>query len=329
MLLFHGDLRADVRALPVHERALVPRAARAADSRRRWALWALACSLHRDASVRRARARVAGRSYVVLRGGVRRGVRRRSRVVCVARRFRSGAATSCSRAGSTSASAAAGEAGGPFAVLEYLARRRRLHRRHGTRRARRPARPRAPSASCCSCGGTGAARLSSAACSSTPVARLRARDGSAATASPESRHLIFVLPFFALLVALALVELARRSAPGSPSSRRARRARRRARSRWGTHKTRRLYVGEPRVRAARARGGIGLARVDEPPDDVLFGYDPLFLGRGSRTARSRDDVVPRADTKLARVCAEAHRRSRSAAASGCSTRATRRTSRRG
>src|SRR5262245_58783381 len=97
------------------------------------------------------------------------------------------------------------------------------------------------------------------------------------TASPESRHLIFALPVFAMLLAVPLARLARSRAGlvlviagvitlgvGDVA--------------WGLQKTRRFYVGESRVRTdAREAASAWLAATDRR-DDVLFGYDPLYLG---------------------------------------------------
>jgi len=115
--------------------------------------------------------------------------------------------------------------------------------------------------------------------------------------SPESRHLIFVLPFFALLVALGLVDLSRRRTPvlvaalvllmGAEVA-------------WGWDKTAPLYEGEAAVRVeAREAASAWLARTSRR-DDVLFGYEPLYLGGWERDRHGfSDTVIPRADAKLA------------------------------
>jgi hypothetical protein len=115
--------------------------------------------------------------------------------------------------------------------------------------------------------------------------------------SPESRHLIFVLPFFAVLVALGLIQLTRRRTPllvaavillaGAEVA-------------WGWDKTAQLYKGEPAVRvAARQQASKWLAQRARR-DDVLFGYEPLYLGGWERDrAGFSSTVVPRADPKLA------------------------------
>ena len=114
--------------------------------------------------------------------------------------------------------------------------------------------------------------------------------------SPETRHLIFAAPLFALCVGAGL--LAR---PGRwqlvgaaavlalvPLE-----------LEWGHSKTPTLYDGERSVRvAARHDASSLLARVSRR-DDVLFGFDPLFLGAWERGGDVSGLVVPRADPKLA------------------------------
>ena len=60
-----------------------------------------------------------------------------------------------------------------------------------------------------------------------------------------------------------------------------------------------LRVGAGRA-PGRARGGRGLARRRRAsPDDVLFGYEPLYLGAWERNRSFPTTVVPRADARLA------------------------------
>ena len=117
-------------------------------------------------------------------------------------------------------------------------------------------------------------------------------------ASPESRHLIFVLPFFALLLALPLARLAR-TRTGVVIVAAVLVALGTGQVAWGLHKTRTLYVGEPQVRTdARDAASTWLASTSEPTD-LLFGYDPLFLRAWEQNRNFSRTVVPRADTKLA------------------------------
>ena len=117
-------------------------------------------------------------------------------------------------------------------------------------------------------------------------------------ASPESRHLIFILPFFATLLASPLVRIA-----GSPRGIALAAATVLAfgtgEVAWGLHNTRTLYVGEPQIRAdGRAAASTWLASTSAP-NDILFGYDPAFLGAWEQNHAFSHIVVPRADTQLA------------------------------
>ncbi|HEY7345725.1 MAG TPA: glycosyltransferase family 39 protein [Gaiella sp.] len=116
------------------------------------------------------------------------------------------------------------------------------------------------------------------------------------SASPESRHLIFLLPFFAIAVAATLVRIARRAPTiavaltvGLVLVEVA----------WAWHRTSPLFEWEPDARqAARAQAESWLAATSRP-DDVLFGYEPLFLGAWERNRSFPTTVVPRADDRLA------------------------------
>jgi hypothetical protein len=129
------------------------------------------------------------------------------------------------------------------------------------------------------------------------VALILAKLGSAA---PMSRHLIFMLPFFALVVAEGLIRVA------SPAKRWAPLvvvvgllALLPAEVAWGMHRTPELYRGEAGVHVkARAAASAYIASVARP-DDVLFGYEPLYLQALDRGGRISKNVVPRADPTLA------------------------------
>ena len=120
--------------------------------------------------------------------------------------------------------------------------------------------------------------------------------------SPESRHLIFTLPFFAVLVATGVLSTAALArwpgaavvlAIGGVACLVV------AEVAWGRHMTAELYGGEPAVRvAARHEASAWLARTTRP-DDVLFGYDPLFLEAWERGGHVSHSAVPRADARLA------------------------------
>jgi Dolichyl-phosphate-mannose-protein mannosyltransferase len=129
----------------------------------------------------------------------------------------------------------------------------------------------------------------------TPTfAFLVARLGS--QTSPESRHLIFALPFFGTLVALPVVRLGRRARLAPLALLLVLMC---AEVAWADHKTPLLFDGESPTRVeARDAASAWLARTARP-NDVLFGYDPLFLGAWERNGTLTETVVPRADPKLA------------------------------
>ena len=139
-----------------------------------------------------------------------------------------------------------------------------------------------------------AALLAGCAAGVPTFAFLLARLG--ASTSPESRHLIFVLPFFALALAVALIRLVARRRELGVATIAVLLA---AEIAWGWNKTPPLFEGEPGSRvAARGAAADWLASTSRP-DDVLFGYDPLFLGAWERRSDFPLTVVPRADVKLA------------------------------
>ncbi len=122
-----------------------------------------------------------------------------------------------------------------------------------------------------------------------------ARLGS--STSPESRHLIFALPFFATLVASGFVastaRVPTRVAVGLGALLIA------GQLAWAYDKTPELFVGDPAQRAsAREQASEWLASTGRP-DDVLLGYDPVFLGAWERRSDFSRTVLPRADAKLA------------------------------
>jgi hypothetical protein len=138
-------------------------------------------------------------------------------------------------------------------------------------------------------------RLLAVACAGVPVlAFLLARVGSGT--SPESRHLIFALPVTAVLVAAGIVRVTHRAPALAPAVAALLLA---AQLAWAQERTPELFQAEPSARvAARAEAGAFLARVVRP-DDVLFGYDPLWLDAWRRDGDFPRDVVPRADAELA------------------------------
>ena len=140
-----------------------------------------------------------------------------------------------------------------------------------------------------------AAYLVACAVATPTLALLLARLGS--SASPETRHLIFVLPFFMLLLATALVSLGKRY--GRAVTACAVAALVVAEVGWAYEKTPQLFTGDPSARvAAREAAGRWLAATSRP-DDVFFGYEPLYLEASKSDDGVARIVIPRADPKLA------------------------------
>ncbi len=140
-----------------------------------------------------------------------------------------------------------------------------------------------------------AAYLVACAVATPTLALLLARLGN--SASPETRHLIFVLPFFMLLLATALVALDRRY--GRMVAACALAALVVAEVGWAYEKTPQLFTGDPTARvAAREAAGRWLAATSRP-NDVFFGYEPVYLEASELDASVARIVIPRADSKLA------------------------------
>jgi hypothetical protein len=128
----------------------------------------------------------------------------------------------------------------------------------------------------------------------TPMAVfLAAKVGS--SASPETRHMIFALPFFLAVVAAGTIRVFRHPllialavaalCAGELG--------------WAMHRAPELFRSEAAIRvSARDAASAWLARTSRS-DDVLLGYDPIFLGAWERHGAVSRTVVPRADPKLA------------------------------
>ena len=128
-----------------------------------------------------------------------------------------------------------------------------------------------------------------------PVAAfLAARLGG--SASPESRHLIFALPFFSIVVASGIVRATRRLPPAAVAITAVLVV---LEVGWAWQRTPPLFEWEPNKRqATRAQAEEFLAATSRP-DDLLFGYEPLYLGAWERNHDFPATVIPRADTTLA------------------------------
>jgi hypothetical protein len=139
------------------------------------------------------------------------------------------------------------------------------------------------------------ARILSLCVLAVPVVALASAKLGGST-SPESRHLVFALPFFSVLVAAGLLRMTRRLpalafvlAAGLVATEIA----------WARERTPPLFEWEPEARqVARAEAETWLARTSRP-NDLLFGYEPLYLGAWERNSHFPRTVLPRADANLA------------------------------
>jgi hypothetical protein len=126
------------------------------------------------------------------------------------------------------------------------------------------------------------------------TAFLAARLGG--STSPESRHLIFVLPFFTLLIASGLLRAAARAPALFPAAVATLVIGGIA---WAWSETPTLFEWEPDARqTARAQAEVWLAATSRR-DDILFGYEPLYLGAWELKRDFPRTVLPRADARLA------------------------------
>jgi hypothetical protein len=126
------------------------------------------------------------------------------------------------------------------------------------------------------------------------LAFFAARFGS--STSPESRHLIFALPVFAVLVAVGILRVSRRATLLAPLLVAVLLV---AEVAWAWDRTPPLFEWEPDARqAARSAAGAYLAASNRP-GDILFGYEPLWLDGWARQPDFSRTVLPRADATLA------------------------------
>ncbi len=133
-----------------------------------------------------------------------------------------------------------------------------------------------------------------------PAIGLTLAGASGSESAPETRHLIFALPFFAVIVAAGILRAVRPAGARAPAVLALSVATLvAAELAWGWEKTPTLYAGEPPKRAAARAAAEDWLVATSRPTDVFFGYDPLFLGAREKGADVGDTVVPRADPKLA------------------------------
>lgn len=133
-----------------------------------------------------------------------------------------------------------------------------------------------------------------------PAGGLAIASAGGASNAPETRHLIFALPFFAALVATGILRAARPAGARAPAAiALSVAAVVAAEIAWGWETTPTLYAGEPPRRAEAREAAENWLAATARPSDVYFGYDPLFLGAREKGADVGRTVVPRADAKLA------------------------------
>ncbi len=133
-------------------------------------------------------------------------------------------------------------------------------------------------------------RLLTACAALVPLAALAIARSSG---SPETRHLIFLLPFVALPIAAGIARLGRVWGPAALAALVV------AQLGWAFDKTPELFNWEPAVRQeARADAAAYLAATSRP-NDVLLGYDPLFIQAWERNGDFPLVTLPRADADLA------------------------------
>jgi hypothetical protein len=126
----------------------------------------------------------------------------------------------------------------------------------------------------------------------TPAAAfLVARVG--ASAAPETRHLIFVLPFFLAPVAAGIVRRPTRIAAALTVVLAA------GGVAWAWDKTPSLFTGEPEERVAARESAAEWLTSTGRPDDILLGYEPVFVAGQDRDPAFSRLIVPRADPRLA------------------------------
>jgi hypothetical protein len=118
------------------------------------------------------------------------------------------------------------------------------------------------------------------------------------TTSPEARHLIFALPFYSVLLALPLVVAARVNAALTVVAVAAAAAIVVGEVRWAHTKTPELFDGDPPGEAHARDEAAGWLASTSRPDDVLLGYEPVFLRAWEQNRSFSDHVLPRADPTL-------------------------------
>jgi hypothetical protein len=119
------------------------------------------------------------------------------------------------------------------------------------------------------------------------------------TASPEARHLIFALPFFSTLLAVPIAALGRLRAPVTFVAAAAVVAVLLVGEvRWADQKTPPLFHGDPPGEAAARDQAARWLATGARADDVLLGYEPVYVKAWEQRRSFSRNVLPRADPKL-------------------------------
>jgi Dolichyl-phosphate-mannose-protein mannosyltransferase len=119
------------------------------------------------------------------------------------------------------------------------------------------------------------------------------------TASPEARHLIFALPFFSTMLAAAIVALGRvRPIVTAPLAIAAIVVLLVGEVRWAHAKTPQLFDGDPASEVQARHDASTWLAAGARRDDVLLGYEPLFLSAWEKNRSFSAHALPRADPKL-------------------------------
>jgi hypothetical protein len=112
------------------------------------------------------------------------------------------------------------------------------------------------------------------------------------SASLESRHLIFVLPFFSMLLAVPLVALPRVLAVVAVAALVC------GELLWANDKTPQLFRGDPAGEAHARDAAAAWLVANGRRDDVLLGYEPVYLRAWEEDGSFSRNALPRADPAL-------------------------------
>ena len=134
------------------------------------------------------------------------------------------------------------------------------------------------------------ARILAACATLVPLAALVV---ARSTGSPETRHLIFLLPFVALAAGAGLARLGRLWGSAAAAVLVL------AQVGWTWDRTPELFEWEPDVRQEARADAAAYIAATTGSDDVLLGYDPLYLQAWELEPDVPLVVLPRADADLA------------------------------